>query len=144
MYVYSRLNNAFFKKDEVELYSEWDIEDAIDVDDSVFAEFTEDRTIEGFIRIAGKDGLPAWGNIPPPTHDELIEAAEADKQSRTDIASAYMNGKQWPGKAAMGRLTNNEKTLYNLWLDYLDALEAVDTSSTPDINWPTPPEEQAS
>ncbi|MQK17566.1 hypothetical protein EI013_03255 [Escherichia coli] len=28
---------------------------------------------------------------------------------------------------------------YNSWLDYLDALEAVDTSSAPDINWPTPP-----
>ncbi|EDJ9408532.1 tail fiber assembly protein, partial [Salmonella enterica] len=25
-------------------------------------------------------------------------------------------------------------------LDYLDALEAVDTSSAPDINWPVPPE----
>ncbi|EOZ9308370.1 tail fiber assembly protein, partial [Citrobacter freundii] len=32
---------------------------------------------------------------------------------------------------------------YNLWLDYLDALEAVDISSAPDIEWPTPPGEQA-
>ncbi|EOZ9309843.1 tail fiber assembly protein, partial [Citrobacter freundii] len=29
---------------------------------------------------------------------------------------------------------------YNLWLDYLYALEAVDTSSAQDINWPVPPE----
>lgn len=56
-----------------------------------------------------------------------------------DQANAYMNSKQWPGKAAMGRLTESEKAKYNAWLDYLDALEAVDTSSAPDINWPTPP-----
>ncbi|TWP46432.1 tail fiber assembly protein, partial [Escherichia coli] len=32
---------------------------------------------------------------------------------------------------------------YNSWLDYLDALELVDTSSSPDIEWPTPPAVQA-
>jgi uncharacterized protein YggL (DUF469 family) len=50
-----------------------------------------------------------------------------------------MNNRQWPGKAVLGRLTEAEKEQYNLWLDYLGALEAVDTSSAPDINWPTPP-----
>ncbi|HAU8789027.1 TPA: tail fiber assembly protein, partial [Escherichia coli] len=28
---------------------------------------------------------------------------------------------------------------YNDWIDYLDALEAVDTSSAPNIHWPTTP-----
>lgn len=137
MYVYSAKNNAFFKKDELEQYEGWSLQDAIDVDDSVFAEFTEDRTVDGLIRIAGKDGLPAWGEIPPPTHEELVEAAEAEKQARIDAANAYMNSKQWPGKAAMGRLNDSEKKQYNAWLDYLDALYAVDTSTAPDIKWPT-------
>ncbi|MFL3493124.1 tail fiber assembly protein, partial [Citrobacter cronae] len=39
----------------------------------------------------------------------------------------------------IGRLKGDELTQYNLWLDYLDELEAVDTSSAPDINWPVPP-----
>ncbi|EAA9514331.1 tail fiber assembly protein [Salmonella enterica subsp. diarizonae] len=30
-------------------------------------------------------------------------------------------------------------TLRKLWLNYLDALESVDTSSAPDIEWPIPP-----
>lgn len=51
-----------------------------------------------------------------------------------------MNAKQWPGKAAIGRLKGDELAQYNLWLDYLDALEAVETSRAPDINWPVPPE----
>ena len=88
--------------------------------------------------------MPSWGDIPPPTREELIAAADMEKQKRIDLANDYMNGKQWPGKAAIGRLKGEGLTQYNLWLDYLDALEAVDTSSAPDIEWPTPPGEQAS
>ena len=33
----------------------------------------------------------------------------------------------------------DELAQYNLWLDYLDALDAIDTSKAPDITWPTPP-----
>lgn len=72
--------------------------------------------------------------------DALISAAETKKQLLIDQANTYMNSKQWPGKAAIGRLTDDELAQYNLWLDYLDELEAVKTSSAPDINWPTPPE----
>ncbi|MNY80611.1 Caudovirales tail fiber assembly protein [compost metagenome] len=68
-----------------------------------------------------------------------MAAADAEKQSKINKANEYINSKQWPGKAAMGRLSDAEKAKYNEWLDYLDALEAVDTSSAPDIDWPTPP-----
>lgn len=87
--------------------------------------------------------MPAWGDIPPPTREELIVAADVEKQKRIDLANDYMNGKQWPGKAAIGRLKGEELAQYNLWLDYLDALELVDTASAPDIEWPTPPAVQA-
>ncbi|WP_250309003.1 tail fiber assembly protein [Escherichia coli] len=73
-------------------------------------------------------------------HAANVVTAEAEKQSRTDQVNDYMNKKQWPGKAALGRLKDTEKEQYNQWLDYLDALEAVDTSSAPDINWPLSPE----
>ena len=89
----------------------------------------------------GSDGLPTWGDIPEPSSEELIAAAETERLARIGQANVYMNDKQWPGKAAMGRLKDTEKDQYNLWLDYLDALETVDTSSAPDINWPASPEE---
>ncbi|HCQ7757343.1 tail fiber assembly protein [Citrobacter sp. 50677481] len=143
--VYSALNNSFFAKNDVEKYEEagWKLADVVDVTYDAYLEFIEDRTLQGKVRIAGDDGLPAWGDIPPPTQDELVVAADVEKQSRIDQANAYMNSKQWPGKAAIGRLKGDELVQYNLWLDYLDALEAVDTSSAPDINWPTPPGGQA-
>jgi hypothetical protein len=74
-------------------------------------------------------------------HAADVATAEVEKQSRIDQANDYINSRQWPGKAALGRLTNAEKEQYNCWLDYLDALEAVDTSSAPYINWPESPEE---
>ncbi|EFU8247004.1 tail fiber assembly protein, partial [Escherichia coli] len=80
---------------------------------------------------------------PPLTSEELISIAESNKQRLVNQANEYMNSKQWPGKAAIGRLKGEELAQYNLWLDYLDALELVDTSSAPDIEWPTPPAVQA-
>lgn len=85
------------------------------------------------------DGRPGWVDLPPPTQEELVAAADKEKKSRINSTNAYMNGKQWPGKAAMGRLSDADKAQYNAWLDYLDALEAVDTSTAPDITWPVQP-----
>jgi len=68
-----------------------------------------------------------------------ISSAASRKQSLIAQANDYMNSKQWPGKAAMGRLKDDEKEQYNLWLDYLELLEDVDTSAAPDINWPVSP-----
>ena len=96
-----------------------------------------------YVDIAGDDGYPAWADIPPPTHEQLVAIADAEKQSLIDQANEYINSKQWPGKASIGRLKGEELVQYNLWLDYLDALELVDTSSAPDIEWPTPPAVQA-
>ncbi|KNC92539.1 tail fiber assembly protein [Trabulsiella odontotermitis] len=81
---------------------------------------------------------------PPPepekTKEQLIQEATITKEELIQAANTYINNKQWPGKAAIGRLSGDELAQYNLWLDYLDALEAIDTSSAPDISWPVPPE----
>jgi len=73
----------------------------------------------------------------------LIAAADVERQSRIKAANDHMNSRQWPGKAVIGRLKGDELAQYNLWLDYLDALEIVDTSSVAHIEWPTPPATQA-
>ncbi|MDA8481082.1 tail fiber assembly protein [Citrobacter sp. Awk 4] len=114
--------------------------DAAVLTDEQASEFMNEPP-EGKIRVAGDDGLPAWADAPPPTREELIAGAENKKHYLIVQASDYMSSKQWPGKAAMGRLKDTEKAQYNDWLDYLDALEEVDTSRAPDIEWPTPPEE---
>lgn len=74
------------------------------------------------------------------TREDDVATAKYQKEALIEQANNYISDKQWAGKAVLGRLTESEKEQYNLWLDYLDALEAVDTSSAPSINWPVSPE----
>ncbi|EHP4173851.1 tail fiber assembly protein, partial [Salmonella enterica] len=115
----------------------WDLSDAIVISDNVRAEF-------GGVWPQGKilssvNGMPAWADIPPPTKEELMQSAEYERQRRIDAANDFMNSKQWPGKVAIGRLKGDELVQYNFWLDYLDEVTAVDTSTAPDISWPPVP-----
>lgn len=71
--------------------------------------------------------------------ESAISDAENKKRILINESTEYINSKQWPGKAAIGRMKGDELARYNLWLDYLDALDAVDTSSAPDIIWPEKP-----
>ena len=140
-YVYSAKNNSFIEASRVEEYESfgWDLKDAKEVDDSVYQEFIQDRAVDGYRRMPGPDGLPAWEPLPPPTQDDLIESAEKEKQILIGDANAYINSKQWPSKLALGRLKDEDKVKFNLWLDYLDALDAVDTSKPSKIKWPAEP-----
>ncbi|EFL2360200.1 tail fiber assembly protein [Escherichia coli] len=143
---YLYVNNLAYPYELQYLYvekGEWPEEKGVDIDEVIFREYFYDTPPEGKYRCVGEDGLPAWADIPPPTREEQIASAETKKQQLINQANDYMNSRQWVGKAAIGRLKGEELAQYNLWLDYLDALELVDTSSAPDIEWPTPPAVQA-
>ncbi len=137
-YKYSAKNDVFIPASFIAEYEEsgWDFSDAIDVDDDVYLEFINPPA--GKVRVAGKDGLPAWEDIPPPTKEQLIEQTEAKKQSL--IAEVNTETEMLRAKLALGRIKDDEKALLNAWLDYLDELEAVDVSTAPDIEWPVSPE----
>ncbi|EFN8126315.1 TPA: tail fiber assembly protein [Escherichia coli] len=93
--------------------------------------------------VSNQEGYPVLTEQPPLSKENLIALVELKKRKLINEANEHMNSRQWPGKAAIGRLKGEELAQYNLWLDYLDALEMVDTSSAPDIEWPTPPAVQA-
>lgn len=137
-YKYSAKNDVFIPASFIAEYEEagWDFSDAIDVDDDVYLEFVNPPA--GKVRVAGKDGLPAWEDIPPPTKEQLVEQAEAKKQSL--ISGVNMETEMLRAKLALGRIKENEKALLIAWLDYLDELETVDVSTAPDITWPVKPE----
>lgn len=140
-YYFSAAANEFIPLDLEQQYRDAGTfpDDSELIADEISEEFLQPAP-EGKIRVVDENGMPAWGDIPPPTHDEEIANAEAQKQMLIDQANEYMNSKQWPGKASLGRLSNDEVAQYNAWLDYLDELEAVDTSKAPDIIWPYKPE----
>jgi hypothetical protein len=63
-YVYSAKNNAFFPVELIERYelNGWDLSDAVDVDDLMANQYIGDAPA-GKVRVAGENGLPAWGGI---------------------------------------------------------------------------------
>lgn len=140
-YIYSAKNNCFIESHRVAEYESfgWDLSDAKEVDEAIYLEFIQDRAVEGYRRMPGTDGLPVWEDLPPPTKEDLAKEAEKERQIRISDANAMINSKQWPSKLTLGRMSTKEKTQFNLWLDYLDALDAVDTSTAPDIDWPEKP-----
>ncbi|XSX71119.1 tail fiber assembly protein [Escherichia coli] len=138
---FSPSENAFYAGELKESYIAADSwpSDASEVDESLYLEFI-DKPPEGKYRGVDNAGMPCWLEIPPPTVEKMASNAENIRQQLIDEANVYINNRQWPGKAAIGRLKADELERYNLWLDYLDALEVVDTSSAPNINWPDPPD----
>ncbi|MBW5342160.1 tail fiber assembly protein [Escherichia coli] len=140
MKYFSASENAFYAGELKESYIAADSwpSAALEVDESLYLDFIGEPPA-GKYRGVNDAGMPCWLEIPPTTPEQMVSNAQNMRQQLIDEAILYMNNRQWPGKAVLGRLTEAEKEQYNLWLDYLGALEAVDTSSAPDINWPTPP-----
>ena len=112
-------------------------DDAMKIDSSVEAEYSSTPP-EGMILGADSSGLPAWVDKPAPTHEELVEQAEAKRQALIDAAMASISLIQLKLRAERN-LTQEETTRLNAVLDYIDAVEAIDTSNAPDIEWPVSP-----
>lgn len=141
---YSATMNAFYLPEKEADYRAQDVwpSDAVPVSDAMASEFIASPPA-GQQRIAGEDGLPCWADIPPLTQAELQALANDEKQRRIATANGYINSQQWPSKLTLGRLSALETANFNEWLDYLDAVGAVDIVTAPDIVWPTPPAQAA-
>jgi hypothetical protein len=86
------------------------------------------------------DGVFTAPDIPDQvkSHDELVAEDEAEKRARIDAATSRIV--VWQTKLLMGRkLTDGESASLNAWMDYIDAVTAIDTSTAPDISWPELP-----
>lgn len=137
-YLYSAKHNAFFPESELWRYGEagWDLSDLIEVTNDQFMEFTTDRAVDGLVRIAGSDGFPAWGEIPPRTADEL----EADAVSQKNALIAYATQIIDPLKDALdgGYIDDEDKPKLAAWQKYRYALTKVDAANP---TWPAVPAE---
>ena len=137
-YKWSARYNAFFPVSILSSYeANWqDISDLIDIDDAVESEFNGEPPL-GKTRIVGSDGLPAWGDIPAPTQEELTAVAEQQKTYLRSIADSEIAWRQ--DAVDTGMATDAETTALTEWKTYRVLLMRVDTSTVPYINWPQPP-----
>ncbi|CDH30938.1 conserved hypothetical protein [Xenorhabdus bovienii str. Intermedium] len=89
------------------------------------------------MRIAGPDGLPAWGSIPPPTPEQLKQQAESQKRQLMNIAREKIDICQ--DAVDLDIATDAEKSSLAEWRKYRVLLYRVDCSTAPDIAWPEQP-----
>ena len=138
-YKWSAKYNAFFPIEMLHAYqSSWDdLSDLIDIDDTVEAEFNGEPP-EGKVR-GVNDGIPAWVDIPLPTYEEKIAAAEAIKLNLKANADSEIVWRQ--DAVDTGIATDEETSALADWKKYRVLLMRVDTAKPV---WPTPPGKQAS
>lgn len=86
--------------------------------------------------VLGNDaGRPAWIKLPEPTKEELITEAENKKNILISTAMQSISFIQL--KLQVGRVLNqSEENKLNAAIDYIDAINAVETNTAPNINWP--------
>lgn len=112
--------------------------DAILVDERAYTEFAAGEPPDGKVRGANKKGKPVWLDIPLPTTEQLIGQAELHKQML--IAEANQKTQIWQTQLALGIITDEDKASLTEWMRYVQKVQAVDTSTAPDIIWPEKPE----
>ncbi|MGK3111795.1 tail fiber assembly protein [Candidatus Pantoea formicae] len=72
----------------------------------------------------------------------LVANASSEKTSR--IAAANSTSQAWQTQLMLGIITDDDKTTLIKWMTYIQALQAVDTSTAPDVAWPVAPDAEAS
>ncbi|EOI3569365.1 tail fiber assembly protein [Cronobacter dublinensis] len=98
----------------------------------------------GTTRVAPSTSFDVWNGGAWVTDEEArraaaVEEAKAMKARLRSAANEIISQQQWPSRLTLGRLNEQEKAAFTVWLDYLEALDATETSYAPDIAWPEPP-----
>lgn len=83
------------------------------------------------------DERPAWVDLPPLTHEELVASADTKKNQLKVGADSAID---WRQDAVDGNYAEgDEVTKLVEWKKYRVLLMRVDTSKAPDIDWPMVP-----
>lgn len=139
MYLFSPSTFGFYP---IEMKEEYLINgslpsDVIEVSDSVRNEYNF-APPEGK-QLSSSQNMPVWIDIPPATREELIAAAEQERQKLLAHADAVML--DWRTELMLGEISDANRAKLSAWLVYKNEVKAVDVTTAPEhVNWPAPPE----
>lgn len=91
----------------------------------------------GRIVTVNEYGQPVLADPPAPTKDQLI--AEADARKAALITAASETISILKDAVDLGKATKEEQALLLAWREYRISLNRIDTSITPEIEWPSAP-----
>lgn len=79
-----------------------------------------------------------WVTDTEAQHAEEVAAAEQQKTALLVEAKATIS--LWQTELQLGVISDEDKASLIAWVNYIKAVQAVDTSTAPDITWPDKPE----
>ena len=99
---------------------------------------TQDAFIkEGLVPITRSEAMEIIN--PQPTHEQLIQAAENERQRLLSAADAIML--DWRTELMLGEISDANRAKLSAWLLYKNQVKAVDVTTDPEhVNWPVIPE----
>ncbi|AYL54825.1 tail fiber assembly protein [Citrobacter freundii] len=102
------------------------------------ADGTQDAFIkEGLVPITRSEAMAIIN--PPLTHEQLIQAAENERQRLLAAADAVML--DWRTELMLGEISDANKAKLSAWMAYKNEVKAVDVTTDPEhVNWPVTPE----
>ncbi|WP_312926143.1 tail fiber assembly protein [Atlantibacter hermannii] len=123
-----------WKSDGTYSDNEWP-EDAVLLSDSEVLQFWK-KTPPNGKTLGAANGRPVWVDLPEPDCAELLKLTEQQRQLLINDAMQSIAVIQLKLQAGR-KLTSDETVKLNSTLDYIDAVEATDTSTAPDVKWPS-------
>lgn len=98
---------------------------------------------EGTTTLAPSTPYDTWNGSEWVTDTEVQQAAEveaAEQQKAALLLEAQATISLWQTELQLGIISDEDKASLIAWMNYIKAVQAVDTSKAPDIIWPDKPE----
>lgn len=124
--------DAFFQSD----WFEEQPAGTVEITEIEFDELMQKQST-GLLISHDENGNPVAVEPPPPTKEEAVSYAEQQKAAL--LLEAQETISLWQTELQLGMISDEDKASLISWMQYIKAVQAVDTSKAPDITWPTPP-----
>lgn len=101
---------------------------------------------EGTTTLEPATPYDTWSGSEWVTDTEAQNAAEveaAEQQKAALLLEAQATISLWQTELQLGIISDEDKASLIVWMNYIKAVQAVDTSKAPDITWPTSPADDA-
>ncbi|HBT3003652.1 TPA: tail fiber assembly protein [Klebsiella aerogenes] len=104
-----------------------------------FGELPDTLTLVAPVTAYDKWDGSQWVTDTAAQHADEIAAAEQQKQALLSEAQQQITG--WQTELQLGIISDDDKARLISWMNYIKAVQAVDTSKAPGISWPERPED---
>lgn len=97
---------------------------------------------DGYTSITPSGPYQKWDGKKWVTDTDAQHAADvkaADKQKAALLSEAQGTISFWQTELQLSIISDEDKASLIAWMNYIKALQAIDTSKAPDINWPLKP-----